>query len=71
MRHNEHMRGGLPVGKDGDGAGIDPALRDRVVEQIQIVTDALDAAVAKFTDAILEISREETDKLMRTLGRSN
>jgi hypothetical protein len=55
------------VGNDGDG--LDPALRDRVTEQITIVTDALDAAVSNSTDASLDELREATDNLMRALAR--
>jgi hypothetical protein len=57
------------VGKDSNPPAVDPALRERIMEQIPRVTDALDAAVAKPTDDALEKLREETDKLMRALGR--
>ncbi len=49
--------------------GIDPTVRDRVMEQIPVVTDALDAAIANPTDDNLDDLREATDKLMRALGR--
>ena len=49
--------------------GVDPALRDRVMEEMSVVTDALDATVAQSTDENLETLREATDKLMRALGR--
>ena len=52
-----------------DRRGIDPTLRERVIHQITIVTDALDAAGANPTDAALDQLREATDKLMRALGR--
>jgi hypothetical protein len=57
------------VGDDSDPHGVDPALRDRVMEQIQIVTDALEAAVANSTDGNLNQLHEAVDKLMRALGR--
>lgn len=57
------------MGKESNPPPVDPALRERIVEQIPIVTDALDAAIAKPTDEALERLREETDKLMRALGR--
>jgi hypothetical protein len=57
------------VGDDSDPHGVDPALRDRVMEQIQIVTDALEAAVANPTDGNLNQLHEAVDKLMRALGR--
>jgi hypothetical protein len=49
--------------------GIDPTVRDRVMEEIPLVTDALDAAIANPTDDVLDELREATDKLMRALGR--
>jgi hypothetical protein len=57
------------VGDESDPHGVDPALRDRVTEQIPIVTDALEAAVANPTDDNLDQLREATDKLMRALSR--
>jgi hypothetical protein len=54
---------------DGAPTGVDQALRDRVIEQIAIVQDALDAAVANPTDAALNELFEATDKLMRALAR--
>jgi hypothetical protein len=56
-------------GKNSDPLGGDPTLRRRVTEQMPIVTDALDAAIASPTDHNLEKLHEETDKLMRALGR--
>jgi hypothetical protein len=44
-------------------------VRDRVMEQIPVVTDALDAAIANPTEDVLDELREATDKLMRALGR--
>ena len=57
------------MGDDSDPHGVDPALRDRVMEQIPIVTDALEAAVATPTKDNLDELREATDKLMRALAR--
>jgi hypothetical protein len=54
---------------DGAPTGVDQALRDRVIEQIAIVQDALDAAVANPTDSALNELSEATDKLMRALAR--
>jgi hypothetical protein len=54
---------------DGAPTGVDQALRDRVTEQIAIVQDALDAAVANPTDSALNELSEATDKLMRALAR--
>jgi len=69
MRYNKRSPGTVPVAKDSNPAAVDPALRDRIMKQIPIVTDALDAAIANPTDDKLERLREETDKLMRALGR--
>jgi hypothetical protein len=55
--------------KDNDSRGVDPALRDRVMEQIPVLEDALDAAVANPSAEKLDQLREATDKLMRALGR--
>jgi hypothetical protein len=63
-----HTSTGDPGG-DSDPHGVDPALRDRVVEQIPIVTDALEAVVANPSDDKLDKLREATDKLMRALSR--
>jgi hypothetical protein len=59
----------MPRGKNSDPLWGDPALRKRVTEQMPIMTDALDAAIASPTDHNLEKLHEETDKLMRALGR--
>jgi hypothetical protein len=48
---------------------IDPALRQRVLDGMSIVSDALDAAVANPSDSNLDELHEATDKLMRALGR--
>lgn len=53
----------------GTPTGVDQALRDRVMEQIAIVQDALDDAVANPTDSALNELSEATDKLMRSLAR--
>ena len=57
------------MGDDSDPHGVDPALRDRVMEQIPAVTDALEAAVANPTDRNLDELHEAIDKLMRALSR--
>ena len=54
---------------DDSQRGIDRNLRERVIEQITIVSDALDAAVANPTDNTLDELREAADNLMRALGR--
>ena len=65
-----HGQGTDVAGNGGDDRrGIDPTLRDRVIDQITIVTEALDAAAADPTDAALDQLREAADKLMRALGR--
>jgi hypothetical protein len=56
-------------GNDSGRRGIDPKVRDRVLEQIPVVTDALDAATANPTADVLDELSEATDKLMRALGR--
>jgi hypothetical protein len=57
------------VGNGSGPRGIDPTVRDRVMEQIPGVADALDAAIANPTNDVLDELREATDKLMRALGR--
>jgi hypothetical protein len=59
----------VAVGNGSGPRGIDPMVRDRIMEQIPVVTDALDAAMANPTDDVLDELREATDKLMRALGR--
>lgn len=59
---------GVSTGDD-DRRGIDPSLRDRVVEHIRTVTDALDLAVANPTDEALDELHGAADQLMRALGR--
>jgi hypothetical protein len=54
---------------DDHGRGIDPSLRQRVLDGMSIVSDALDAAVANPSDSNLDELHESTDKLMRALGR--
>jgi hypothetical protein len=54
---------------DDDPPRIDPDLRERVIEQISMVTDALDAAFAKPTNDALDELAEAADSLMRALGR--
>ncbi len=57
------------MGNVSDPSGIDPTLRDRVMENIRAVTDALDAAVANPDADALDELRKATDELMRALGR--
>jgi hypothetical protein len=59
------------VGAEDDSGphDIDPTVRNRVVEQFPVMTEALDAALANATDETLDNLREATDKLMRALGR--
>jgi hypothetical protein len=57
------------VPDDDDRAGIDSSLRERVTEQIDILTDALNAASADPSDERLDQLQEATDHLMRALGR--
>ena len=58
------------TGNGDDGPrGIDPMLRKRVMDEITIVTDALDAAAADPADGALDELHEALDKLMRALGR--
>jgi hypothetical protein len=59
----------VAVGNGSGPRGIDTTVRDRVMEQIPVVTDALDAAIANPTADHLDELREATDKLMRALGR--
>jgi hypothetical protein len=54
---------------DHDGRGINPSLRQRVIDGMSVVSDALDAAVANPSDSNLDELHEATDKLMRALGR--
>lgn len=59
----------MGVGNGGGSRRIDPKVRARVMEQIPVVTDALDAAIANPTDDVLDGLREAADELMRALGR--
>ena len=59
----------MPTRDDDHVRGIDPALRQRVIDGMSIVSDALDAAVANPSDSNLDELHESTDKLMRALGR--
>jgi hypothetical protein len=55
---------------DGDGpGGIPPTLRERVIEQIGITTDALEAASANPSEETLDQLHKAADNLMRALGR--
>jgi hypothetical protein len=57
------------VGNVSDPSGIDPTLRDRVMENIRAVTDALDAAAANPDDDSLDELWKAMNDLMRALGR--
>jgi len=52
-----------------DDDGIDPSLRERVMEQIGTFTDALEAASANPTDEALDELHKAADDLMRAVGR--
>ena len=52
-----------------DRAGIDPTLRERVIDGMTVVSDALEVVVADPSDEHLDKLQESTDKLMRALGR--
>jgi hypothetical protein len=52
-----------------DDDGIDPLLRERVMEQIRIFTDALEAASATPTNEALDELHRAADHLMRAVGR--
>jgi hypothetical protein len=55
---------------EGDApAGIPPTLRERVIEQIGITTDALEAASANPSEETLDELHKAADNLMRALGR--
>jgi hypothetical protein len=62
---------GADVGRNGDidRRGIAPDLRDRVMESIPILTDALAAATSNPTETALDALRAAADELMRALGR--
>lgn len=59
----------MSLEKDNGSRGVDPTLRDRVMERIPVLEDALDATVANPSDENLDQLREATDELMRALGR--
>lgn len=67
------FRSGLiPVGASNpsaDMAKVDPALRDRIVQDAEALTDALDQAVANPAPATLDRLREAADQLMRATAR--
>jgi hypothetical protein len=58
----------VPSNND-DSGGIDPSLRERVIEEIGRTTDALDAASANPSDETLDELQQAADRLMRALGR--
>jgi hypothetical protein len=49
--------------------GIDPSLRERVIDAIGRATDALEAASANPSDDTLDELHQAADNLMRALGR--
>jgi hypothetical protein len=59
----------VPTRDDDHVRGIDPALRQRVIDGMSIVSDTLDAALANPIDSNLDDLHQSTDKLMRALGR--
>jgi hypothetical protein len=54
---------------DENVRGIDQELRQRVMDGMSIVSDALEAVVNNPSDSNLDELHESTDKLMRALGR--
>ncbi len=55
--------------EDSGPLGIDPATRDRVLEQIRAVSEALDITVVDRTNDKRDELRKAADALMRALGR--
>lgn len=58
-----------PSDSDGGTDGLDPSLRDRLADQIERFTDALDAAIANPTSQTLDDLRRAADRLMRATAR--
>lgn len=57
-------------GDSDEGAPLlDPTLRERVIDQIAIVKEALDTAAANPSDSALDELQAAADQLMRALGR--
>jgi hypothetical protein len=54
---------------DENVRGVDQALRQRVMDGMSIVSDALEATTSDPSDKNLDELHESTDKLMRALGR--
>jgi hypothetical protein len=50
-------------------ANLDPALRDRVVREVETLTDAFDGALANPTPEAIDRVREAADRLMRATAR--
>jgi len=55
--------------KRGGTQGIDEALRERVVRDMAIFNDAMDAATDDSTSEILGELEQAADRLMRAVGR--
>jgi hypothetical protein len=62
---------GMSVASNDDDfrEGVNPSLRERVVEEIGRTTDALEAASANPSDETLDELHQAADRLMRALGR--
>ncbi len=54
---------------DDDRPGVDPALRQRILDEFVRLKGALDAAAANPTDQALDGLREAADSMMRALAR--
>jgi hypothetical protein len=52
-----------------DRPGVDPALRQRILDEFARLKGALDAAAANPTDQALDGLREAADSMMRALAR--
>lgn len=54
---------------DRTNGGISPGVHDRVVEEMETFTEALEAAAANPTPEALDKLRQAADRLMRATGR--
>lgn len=67
---SDDENGPPPSDPENDGpGGLDPSLHDRLMDQIERFTDALDAAMANPTPEALDHLRKAADQLMRAAGR--